>query len=55
MRFLFFLFACVQVFSAVAHARESGLQVLDYGVSNATLEEVFIKLARQAGAQAAAD
>ena len=27
------------------------LEVLDWGVANATLEEVFIKLARSAGAE----
>lgn len=39
------------VFEAVAAAKDSGLRVLDWGVANATLEEVFIKFARQIGAQ----
>ena len=30
---------------------KSQLEVLDWGVANATLEEVFIKLARSAGAE----
>lgn len=32
-------------------ATEAGLTVLDWGVANATLEEVFIKFARQIGAK----
>jgi hypothetical protein len=32
---------------------KSDLQVLDWGVANATLEEVFIKFARSIGAKAA--
>ena len=40
-----------QVFKVMATAREQ-LQVLDWGVANATLEEVFIKFARQIGAKA---
>jgi len=38
------------VFASMSRAKESGLQVLDWGVANATLEEVFIKLARRIGA-----
>jgi hypothetical protein len=39
------------VFGAMAEAKQQ-LQVLDWGVANATLEEVFIKFARQIGAKA---
>ncbi|GLI63912.1 hypothetical protein VaNZ11_007051 [Volvox africanus] len=38
------------VFDAVAAAKTQ-MQVLDWGVANATLEEVFIKFARQIGAE----
>ncbi|PNH04925.1 ABC transporter A family member 8, partial [Tetrabaena socialis] len=38
------------VFDAVAVAREQ-MEVLDWGVANATLEEVFIKFARQIGVE----
>lgn len=38
------------VFSKVNAAKAAGLHVLDWGVSNATLEEVFIKLAKNVGA-----
>jgi hypothetical protein len=40
-----------QVFRVMA-TTHSKLQVLDWGVANATLEEVFIKFARQIGAKA---
>lgn len=39
------------VFGAMGEAKQQ-LQVLDWGVANATLEEVFIKFARQIGAKA---
>ncbi|GIL45991.1 hypothetical protein Vafri_3095 [Volvox africanus] len=39
------------VFDAMATAKTQ-MQVLDWGVANATLEEVFIKFARQIGAEA---
>jgi hypothetical protein len=35
-----------QVFSAMNAAKDRGLAVIDWGVSNATLEEVFIKVGR---------
>jgi ABC-type multidrug transport system ATPase subunit len=38
------------VFAAMAAAKPQ-MQVLDWGVANATLEEVFIKLARHVGAE----
>ncbi len=38
------------VFDAMAGAKGL-MQVLDWGVANATLEEVFIKFARQIGAE----
>ncbi|GBF88379.1 ABC transporter A family member protein [Raphidocelis subcapitata] len=42
-----------QVFSAMAEAKAGGgLDVIDWGVSNATLEEVFIRIARSVGAKA---
>jgi hypothetical protein len=40
----------MQVFSTMAQ-HKAGLGVMDWGVANATLEEVFIKFARQIGAQ----
>ncbi len=40
-----------QVFEAMAESKET-LGVLDWGVANATLEEVFIRFARQIGATA---
>ena len=38
-----------EVFTAMKEAKETrgSLQILDWGVANATLEEVFIKFARQ--------
>jgi hypothetical protein len=40
------------VFEAMAEAKRGGaLRVMDWSVLNATLEEVFIKLARQIGAE----
>ncbi|KAG2497357.1 hypothetical protein HYH03_004516 [Edaphochlamys debaryana] len=40
------------VFDAMSAAKEAGrMQVLDWGVASATLEEVFIKFARQIGAE----
>lgn len=39
-----------RVFECMNEAKRS-LNVLDWGVSNATLEEVFIKLAHQMGAE----
>jgi len=39
-----------QVFAAMEHAKASQT-ILDWGVANATLEEVFIKLAREVGAE----
>ncbi|KAJ9504599.1 hypothetical protein QJQ45_030495, partial [Haematococcus lacustris] len=39
-----------KVFKVMAEAKQA-LQVVDWGVANATLEEVFIKLAKGAGAQ----
>lgn len=41
-----------QVFTAMSLAKQR-LTVLDWGVANATLEEVFIKFARQIGAKSA--
>ncbi len=38
--------ALVQVFAAVNHAKDGGLEVVDWGVANASLENVFIKLAK---------
>jgi hypothetical protein len=44
------------VFTAVAAAKADAsphrLHILDWGVANATLEEVFIKFARSIGAKA---
>lgn len=37
--------ALSQVFDRVEEAKRGGLQVLDWGVHNASLEDVFIKLA----------
>ena len=47
---------CVaQVFTTMEQAqRQSSLQILDWGVANATLEEVFIKFARSIGAESGA-
>ncbi|KAK9803177.1 hypothetical protein WJX72_009746 [[Myrmecia] bisecta] len=43
--------AVEEVFVKVEEAKTaSGLDVLDWGVSNATLEDVFIKISREAGA-----
>ncbi len=43
-----------KVFAGVASAKASGeLTVLDWGVANSTLEEVFIKFARSVGAKSA--
>jgi len=39
-----------KIFDTMSHADRHQLQVLDWGVANATLEEVFIKFARQIGA-----
>jgi ABC-type multidrug transport system ATPase subunit len=39
-----------QVFSAMNAAKDRGLAVIDWGVANATLEEVFIRLAKDVGA-----
>ncbi|KAF6264708.1 hypothetical protein COO60DRAFT_1482014 [Scenedesmus sp. NREL 46B-D3] len=41
-----------RVFATMAGSRAAGLAVLDWGVANATLEEVFIRFARQIGAKA---
>jgi hypothetical protein len=35
-----------QVFQAMKGAKDRGLDVIDWGVSNASLEEVFIKVGR---------
>jgi ABC-type multidrug transport system ATPase subunit len=43
------------VFKAVNDAKTAGLTILDWGVANATLEEVFIKLAKNIGAQSKDD
>lgn len=40
-----------RVFATMAGSAASGLVVLDWGVANATLEEVFIRFARQIGAK----
>jgi hypothetical protein len=40
----------LQVFSTMAQ-HKADLRVMDWGVANATLEEVFIKFARQIGAK----
>ncbi|KXZ51841.1 hypothetical protein GPECTOR_11g28 [Gonium pectorale] len=45
-----YLVSLAAVFAAMAGAR-GRLDVLDWGVANATLEEVFIKFARQIGAE----
>ena len=39
------------VFAGVEAATAEGLRVLDWGVANATLEEVFIKFAKSIGAE----
>lgn len=44
------LFACTGVFDAMASAAGQ-VTVLDWGVANATLEEVFIKFAKSIGAE----
>lgn len=41
-----------RVFATMAGTVANGLAVLDWGVANATLEEVFIRFARQIGAKA---
>ncbi|WIA37022.1 hypothetical protein OEZ86_014006 [Tetradesmus obliquus] len=41
-----------RVFATMAGSRAAGLAVLDWGVANATLEEVFIRFARAIGAKA---
>jgi hypothetical protein len=41
-----------RVFATMAGSAASGLAVLDWGVANATLEEVFIRFARHIGAKA---
>jgi hypothetical protein len=41
-----------RVFATMAGSKAAGLAVLDWGVANATLEEVFIRFARQIGAKA---
>ncbi|KAF8065710.1 ABCA3 [Scenedesmus sp. PABB004] len=41
-----------RVFAAMAGSKAAGLTVLDWGVANATLEEVFIRFARRIGAKA---
>lgn len=41
-----------RVFATMAGSAASDLAVLDWAVANATLEEVFIRFARQIGAQA---
>lgn len=41
-----------RVFATMAGSAATGLAVLDWAVANATLEEVFIRFARQIGAQA---
>jgi hypothetical protein len=43
--------AAVQVFDRVAEAKAAGLPVLDWGVHNASLEDVFIRLATRGGAE----
>ncbi len=41
-----------RVFEAMDGANgQQGLDILDWGISNATLEEVFLKLARSIGAK----
>ena len=46
---------CAQVFTTMEEAQQrSSLQILDWGVANATLEEVFIKFARSIGAESSA-
>lgn len=37
------------MFASMAGTAASGLAVLDWGVANATLEEVFIRFARSMG------
>jgi hypothetical protein len=41
-----------RVFATMAGGKASQLQLLDWGVANATLEEVFIRFARQMGLKA---
>jgi hypothetical protein len=40
-----------RVFATMAGSAASGLAVLDWGVANSTLEDTFIRFARQIGAQ----
>jgi hypothetical protein len=41
-----------RVFATMAGGKAAELQLLDWGVANATLEEVFIRFARQMGLKA---
>ena len=45
--------ALSHVFDRMAEARAEGLPVLDWGVHNASLEDVFIRLATEQSAEAA--
>lgn len=41
-----------RVFATMTGSKVSGLELLDWGVANATLEEVFIRFARGMGVKA---